>query len=227
MKIVYNAGHGYQTAGKRFDGLQEYDFNRAVCQYAKEITEDNYEGVQVLLTHSDKRDVPLKERTDTANKWKADVWVGVHANAFGTSYNSANGIETYIYGEQYREARELAELVQDNLVDITRLRDRGVKVANLHEVRETHMPAILVECGFMTNKAENMLLRTESYRLNCATAIVESLAKFYKWKLKPRTEDGVLYKVIEQKGAFAHKENADKLAQKINNAGGYAYVIKE
>src|SRR5690606_24125817 len=117
MRIAIDAGHGPDTPGKRSpDGsLREYQFNSAVARYvADELKE--YENVKVLLTHRDDRDVPLKERTDMANTWKADVFISIHANAAGDGWNAAQGIETYVHSSWPEPAVALANAVQRALV---------------------------------------------------------------------------------------------------------------
>ncbi|MBS4190319.1 N-acetylmuramoyl-L-alanine amidase [Bacillus sp. FJAT-49705] len=235
MKIMLDAGHGYHTAGKRSpDGLREYDFNRAVTNYAKEALE-NYENVIVYFAHSDERDIPLKERTNQANQLKVDSYVAIHANAFGSTWNNANGIETYIHPSKPKEAYELAQKIQHNLVISTGLNNRGVKTADFHVLRETKMTAVLVECGFMTNRNEAELLRSDKYRQTCAEAIVKAVVDQYKLKsetnskrspspTKTPTKTG-LYKV--QVGAYKDKKKADELAEALQKLGYSSYVYYE
>lgn len=187
MKIVIDAGHGPETPGKRSpDGsLREYQFNSAVARYAADRLFTGYEGVDIMLTHDDSRDVPLKERTDRANAWKADVFVSIHANAAGEGWSSAQGIETYVYTTRPAAALKLAEAVHRNLIRATGRPDRGVKTANFHVLRETKMPAILVECGFMTNREECELLKSDAYRRKCAEAIVAGIVEVYGLRKKP------------------------------------------
>lgn len=224
MKIVVDAGHGFETPGKRsVDGMGEYEFNRIVAKYAKEMLEQ-YENVEVFFTHSDGRDVPLIERTDIANELNVDAFISIHANAYGTGgWNSADGIETYVYTSKPKEAYELAKIVQDYLVKKTGRDDRGVKTANFHVLRETRMTAILCECGFMTNKEEAELLKQDQYRQTCAKAIVKGLVKFYNLKEQPKPKG--LYKV--QVGAFSKKKNAEKLAEELKNKGYDTYITFE
>lgn len=185
FKWVVNAGHSYNTSGKRSpDGMKEYEFNRAVANYIKEITYAEYEGVEIFFPHSDVRDVPLQERTDYANRLGADCWTGIHANAYGTTWNDANGIETFVYVTRPERAYTLALGVQRELVKVTGLINRGVKTGDLHEVRETHMDAILCECGFMTNQNEASLLKSDDYRRKVACAIVTAHAAFYGFRKK-------------------------------------------
>src|SRR5690606_11830869 len=131
------------------------------------------------------RDVPLKERTDRANAWKADLFVSIHANAAGDGWSSAQGIETYVYVSRPAPAVALANAVQRQLVRATGRPDRGVKSANFHVLRETKMTAILVECGFMTNREECELLKSDAYRRKCAEAIVAGIVETHGLRKKP------------------------------------------
>ncbi|MBY0123411.1 N-acetylmuramoyl-L-alanine amidase [Bacillus sp. S/N-304-OC-R1] len=236
MKIILDAGHGYHTPGKRSpDGMQEYEFNRAVAHYAKPLLE-NYQNITVYFAHSDVQDVPLKERTNKANVLKANVYVAIHANAYGSTWNEANGIETYVYSTKPKEAVELAQKIQRNLVIATGLRDRGVKTADFHLLRETNMTAVLTECGFMTNREEAALLKSETYRKTCAEAIVKALADQYGFVLKTaankssgsspsaQVKEG-LYKV--QAGAFKERKNAEELVHALKKLGYSPYIYFE
>ncbi|RHW38911.1 N-acetylmuramoyl-L-alanine amidase [Neobacillus notoginsengisoli] len=227
MKIMLDAGHGYSTAGKRSpSGMREYEFNRAVANFAKKELE-TYQNVTVYFAHSDDRDVPLKERTDKANKLGIDVYVAIHANAYQDTWNSANGIDTFVYVTKPREAVDLAQKVQRHLVAKTGLRDRGVKTANFHVLRETKMTSMLAECGFMTNREEEALLRSDTYRMTCAKAITAGIVEQYGLKKKPVAPKPVksLYKV--QVGAFRDKSHADELVKKVTAKGYQAFAVKD
>lgn len=182
MKIAIDAGHGPETPGKRSpDGmLREFHFNAAVAALLREQLL-GYSGVEVLFTHSQSRDVPLAERTGLANQWGADLFLSIHANASGSGgWDSANGIETYVYLTRTAAAMELANDVQLALVQATGLANRGVKTADFHVLRETKMTAILVECGFMTNQREAELLKNAQFRATCAAAMAERIAIRYR-----------------------------------------------
>lgn len=220
FKIAIDAGHGPNTGGKRTpdDSMREFHFNSVTARYVRDELE-KYEGVEVLFTHADdgSRDVPLKERTDKANAWMADALVSIHANAYGSTWNDAQGIETFVYTSRPTEAVKLAEAVQQHLLMETGRKNRGVKADNLHMVRESHMTAILVECGFMTNKTEAELLKSDSYRRACAKAIAEGLVEVYG--LKPKTVIATPAK--EYSGKFKDvpddhysKEATERLAEK-------------
>lgn len=231
LKIMLDAGHGYSTAGKRSpDGMKEYEFTRVVANFAKQFLE-SYQNVTVYFAHSDDRDVPLQERTNKANELKVDVYVSIHANAYGSNWNDANGIETYIHPRHSQVSTELAQKIQRYLIISTGLKDRGVKTADFHVLRETTMPAVLVECGFYTNHQEATLLRSETYRRTCADAIVKAIVDQYNLTKKankpdkeptPSSVNDGLYKV--QVGAFREKKYADELVEALKKQGYEPYV---
>lgn len=243
MKIMLDAGHGYNTPGKRSpDGMREYEFNRAVANNASQLLV-NYKNVTVYFSHSDQEDVSLQERTDKANRLNVDIFVSIHANAYGTGgWNNVGGIETYVYPTKPPLAYQLAQKIQRNLVLSTGLENRGVRTADFHVLRETKMDAVLAECGFMTNREEVKLLRSETYRKTVAEAIVKALADQFKLQPIPKANStpapataptkssapttkksaGGRYKV--QAGAFDNEQNATELAEQLRKAGFDAYI---
>ncbi|WP_240666607.1 N-acetylmuramoyl-L-alanine amidase [Longirhabdus pacifica] len=240
QKIVMDAGHGYLTAGKRTpDGtLREYQFNSAVAKYVREKLL-HYEKVEVLFTHSDERDVPLIERSNTANEWHADVFISIHANAFGKGdWNNVSGIETFVHISKPSEALQLARCVQQQFIQQTKRKDRGVKLADFHVLRETHMTAILVECEFMTNREAASLLKSERYQQTCANSIVQALVEMYRLipKKQPEHEDPLQDEHQEEEGhdvdtwyrvqvgAFRSKQKAMELQARLKKEGYAAFV---
>lgn len=232
MKICIDAGHGINTPGKRTprfeDGtfMKEFEFNSKVAEYLKEEL-INYRDVEVVFTHdhpSGITDVPLRDRTNMANRIKADLFISIHADAFGDGqdFNSAHGLTTFIYNKVPRETLEIAEAIHQELIRDTGRRDRGVKRENFHVLRETTMPAVLIEHGFMTNLGDATLLRNDSFRRRCGLSIANAVAGYYKLVKK---EEDYLYKV--QVGAFSKKSNADRLAKELKEKGYSVYIIKE
>jgi N-acetylmuramoyl-L-alanine amidase len=226
MKIVLDAGHGHDTPGKRTpDGMREYEFNRMTAHYAKHklLT---YEEVEIVYSHDDLRDVSLSERSNLANRLNAAAFVSIHANAFGTgSWNMVQGIETYVPAVYSPPSNILAAHVHTQLIQVTGRRDRGIKTADFHVLRETKMASILCECGFMTNMEEAQLLKSERYRKMCGEAIAGGVAAYFTLKEKKNVRSPSLFKV--QLGAFKEKKNADQLAAAVKKKGYEAFIFKE
>ncbi|WKA59678.1 N-acetylmuramoyl-L-alanine amidase [Planococcus shenhongbingii] len=171
MKIMIDAGHGPNTPGKRSpDGrLREFHFNAAVADEVKKRL--ILDGHSVFFSHQPDQDVPLHERTALANRLKADLFVSIHANAFGSVFNDTQGIETFIYTKSSADSIKFAGSIQQALILSTHRKNRSVKKADFAVLRDTGMPAVLIECGFMTNREETELLKLDAYRKRCASAI--------------------------------------------------------
>jgi len=228
MKIALDAGHGLSTAGKRTpDGMREWSFNSVVASHiANELK--GYMDVNTIRVDdvTGAIDVPLSTRTTKANSWGADVYISVHANAFGTGgWNNTQGIETFTYPTASRESFVLAKLVQDELVKATKRNDRGIKTANFAVLKSTQMPAILVECGFMTNKEEATLLKSDAYRKTCAVAITKGIAAMYGLKKKPEDKDPVYRVSVDGVQIFALREK-ENIIRQLDKFIGMAKEIK-
>ena len=124
-KIALDDGHGAETAGKRTpafpDGsvMKENEFNAAVAGCLKEALERC--GFAVLMVAPEEADTPLKTRVVRANDANADAYISIHANAYGSDWNSANGIESIVYEKVMGHSRtyELAECIHKSLIGKT------------------------------------------------------------------------------------------------------------
>lgn len=182
MLIAIDAGHGPNTPGKRTpDGkMREYAFNASV---ADEVCRALHGWCMTLRVDEPAIDVSLAARVQKANDARATCYVSIHANAHGTEWNDAHGIETYVSTETTialrQGSKQLAETVHRQLIAHTKRKDRGVKNGDFYVLRKTQMPACLIECGFMTHEAEAILLQSPAYRQKCAQAIVAALKEVY------------------------------------------------
>ena len=224
IKISIDDGHGAETAGKRTpkfaDGtaMKENEFNKIVAGYL-EIALKRC-GFAVVQTAPENNDIPLNVRVARANNANSDLHISVHANAYGNSWNNANGIETFVYNLHDTCSTNAAKAVQKEMVKATGLYDRGVKEnSNLYILNSTKMPAVLVECGFMTNKKEAELLRSDNYRRTIAEAICRGICscfgQAYKQSNKPQKE---VYKVEKSKIIVDGKTyDIDRILHEGNN----------
>ncbi len=183
IKVGLDAGHGGfgVTPGKRTpDGEYEWDFNNKVAKaFASELA--LYQGVisKRFDDPSGKRDVPLKERTDGANSWGADYYISFHHNANTAEWGNWTGVETFVYiGNKSTESGKLAQAIHPAVVKAYGLRDRGIKEANLHIVREFNGPAILIEGGFMDSTIDIKKLRDDLVLTNAGKMIAQAFAEY-------------------------------------------------
>ncbi|MEC0170014.1 N-acetylmuramoyl-L-alanine amidase family protein [Paenibacillus graminis] len=173
--VVLDAGHGAKDSGAvGVTGKYEKNFNLAVVLKAAALLKQE-NMVDVVLTRSDDTFLELKERAGMANNLKADLFISVHANSGSSS--AASGSETYY---QRAASKALANVMHKYLVQATGLSDRGVRYGNFHVIRETTMPAVLLEVGYLSNKGDESLLFSEDLQNKVAAGIVAGIKEYLK-----------------------------------------------
>ncbi len=179
--VVIDAGHGGHDPGARgFHGTLEKDLNLKLAKIVR-LRSFAHPELTVVLTRSDDRFLELTERTDIANRHRADLYVSIHANAHSDA--RAEGIETLISerltGVKRRQSAALAGALQQVMIRQLTARDRGVKEQHLY-LRHADMPSALVETGFLTNPDEERRLNQLAYQLKVADAIVAGVLDYLK-----------------------------------------------
>ena len=228
FKLALSAGHGLYTAGKRcmksIDPCEtrEWLLNSRICSKIEEKL-DAYTGYELIRLDdpTGKEDVALSTRTSKANNFKADFYLSIHHNA-GVMGSNRGGIVAYTYTKVSNVTLDWQKALYDAVVASTGLRgDRTtpLAMANFHECRETKMPTVLLECGFMDSKTDVPIILTEDFADKVATAIVSVLVK--KGNLVKK-QSNKIYRV--QVGAYRNKDKA-KLIQAQLKAAGYNAII--
>ncbi len=183
--IVLDPGHGGTDTGAiGVDGLQEKDITLLVAKRVQQLLTDS--GARVVMTRDDDQDVygpsatdaqELQARVDVGEATGgAEVFLSIHCNAFAKP--AAHGTETYYYPKSEND-KALAQALQDGMLDHGRLRDRGVKQARFYVLRNSSLPAALVELAFITNYEEKKLLADEDFQQEMALGICEGLANYF------------------------------------------------
>lgn len=190
VKIALDAGHGINTPGKRTpDGEREWTFNNKVL-LACAAKLGSFENVQILRLDdpTGNTDVPLKVRTDKANVWGADILVSIHHNALVGKWGSHGGVETFVDLTASAASKSIAAIIHPLIVESMALRDRGCKTKDLHMTRESTMPAILTEGGFMDSTTDIAALRSSARLKLQGEAIADGLAIYFKLQQKKKEE---------------------------------------
>lgn len=199
-KIALDGGHGLHTPGKRSPSDErEWSFNNIVVRATQERLED-YHSAEVLRLDdpTGRTDTPLAARTNQANRWGADILVSIHHNAFRGVWGTHTGVETYTYTGNQPESTKLANAVQPRVAKAMGLNNRGVLKKNLHMLRESNMPAILTEGGYMDSTIDIKVMRSATKLRDQGVAIADGIAEYLGLKLKtvskPSKEEIRLYK---------------------------------
>jgi N-acetylmuramoyl-L-alanine amidase len=183
--IAIDDGHGQSTSGKRTPNIagvgviKENTFNRAVASLLN--IELKRCGFRTLLVAPTDYDTPLGTRTALANRNNASAYISIHYNAGG-----GTGVETYHYPGS-SSGKKLATLVHKYVRGGTAQRDRGVKSANFQVLRETHMPACLVEYGFMDDpsRTEAKRMIDTNFQKECAVETAKGICEYFGVKYVP------------------------------------------
>ena len=195
-KLALVAGHYLGTSGKRClksldpNETREWVLNNRIADKVENLLGD-YNGIEVLRLDdtTGNKDISLEKRTDSANKFDADFYLSIHHNAAGKLFNGG-GIVAYVYTNAIEASIEWQKLLYNALIATTGLkgnRSNPLAKANLHECRETDMPAVLLELGFMDSTTDVPIILTEEYADQCAAAIVKVIVD--KWELTAKVKE--------------------------------------
>ena len=216
-KIFIDAGHGGNDPGAVNGARQEKNDNlRFSLALGKRLQEN---GFQVLQSRTTDTALSLNDRSRVANNWKADLAIIVHRNSFSNA--SANGQEVWTYTKVDQKTKNFANAIYNEIVSVYAQSKRGVKQGDLHMVRETSMPAVLLEIGFISNTLDNQ--KYDEFFNQYVKAVTKAIFKEFdvaynaENSLPAPQPTGQLFKV--QIGAFSNRANAENILQKAKNSG--------
>lgn len=171
--VVIDAGHGGKDPGaSSITKKKEKDFNLAVALKVQQLLLEQGPSINVVMTRESDTYPTLQDRVKIAENANADIFISIHANSGPAT---ATGVETYYTRS---ESAGLAKVMHKHLVESSGLPDRKVRTQSLHVTRETTMPAVLLECGYLSNKNDEALLYTEEFQNNVAQGIVDGIKEY-------------------------------------------------
>ena len=140
-------------------------------------------GYRVVMTRHRDRSTSLEKRSSLANRYRNALFVSIHFNAAANL--KAKGIEIFYYDshknrEKSIESKLLADSALAKIIHYTKALSRGVKRGNLHVIRETVMPSILIEGGFLSNESEVHRLKNRKYLNRLAWGAAKGIDHFVK-----------------------------------------------
>ena len=174
--VVIDPGHGGQDPGAiGIGGIRETDVVLEVSKIVEKLLSEK--GVKVSLTRGNEVDLDLSPRVSLANKINADIFVSIHANASRGKRRDINGLETFYY--RGWRGRLLAKKIQKQILRVSPgSPDRGVKQGRYYVIKNTRMPAVLVEIGFLTGRLDARRLEKITHRKRLAYAIAKGILEY-------------------------------------------------
>ena len=171
LRVVLDPGHGGRDRGAVWGGVRESDLNLRVATRTE--SKLKARGYSVTMTRRSDVFVSLARRAQISNQYAKAVFVSIHFNA--SKFQSVRGAETFYAGTK---GRALAQAIQRERVSKLRVVNRGVFFRRYSVLRQTACPAVLVECGFISNSSERARCTTSSYQSLAAEAIVAGIERY-------------------------------------------------
>ncbi|WHH61328.1 N-acetylmuramoyl-L-alanine amidase CwlD [Petroclostridium sp. X23] len=191
--IIIDAGHGYPDGGAsgKTSGVLEMDINLKIAQKLQALLEQS--GGTVVLTRADdnsihdadkntirsKKNSDLRNRKSIMEQSQADAFISIHLNQFEQS--KYYGAQVF-YSTNDEQSKVLGEVIQKELIEgVDNGNNRKAKPAtsDIYLLREASIPAVVVECGFLSNPKEEELLQSDSYQKKLAWSMYVALIKYF------------------------------------------------
>ncbi len=187
--VMLDPGHGgYDPGATTKQGVYEKSINLQIAQKVKEMLGPS--GIEIFLTREEdvdyvpdgvkgkttKKQIDLNRRIEMAKEANADIFVSLHVNATVTGLES--GSETF-YHYQSESGKRLAELIQQEVIKIPGMNRRIAKPGDFYIIKNTNMPAVIVEVGYLSSLKEQKKLQQSWYQEQLARAIAKGIANFF------------------------------------------------
>ncbi len=171
--VIIDPGHGGHDSGGQWGKVYEkhlaLDTSIRLESHLKKM------GYNTILTRRSDYFVSLPSRMQAANKYRNAIFISIHYNY--TWKQQVSGIETFYHNQA---SHQLAKDVHKGVMSRTKVVDRGVKYARYYVIRNTPMPAVLVEGGFVSNSNERSRMKTAWFRDAIARGIADGVQRFRK-----------------------------------------------
>lgn len=192
MIVCIDPGHGGNDSGAVANGIREKDANLAVSLLVRDMLQS--QGIEVLMTRETDVYVSYQDRVNLANSKRADAFISIHHNAAANT--EARGLEIF-YSIVGGEGKRLSEFIHSRYrALIPELPSRGVKTKRLNDgrdyyyvIRETRMPAIIIEGGFLTNIEDATLIKQRHFQERQAQAISQGVVLWGGGSIMPEVPE--------------------------------------
>jgi N-acetylmuramoyl-L-alanine amidase len=187
--VVVDAGHGGRDSGavRRYGPPEKVVALDVAQRVEKKLSESQ---LRTVMTRNSDVFIPLDTRVNVGATQKSSVFVSIHFN--DSRRRAIQGFETYYHSPS---SYDLAQRIQNKLLTMPHAVNRGVRPANYRVLRKAPYPAVLVECGFLSNRSEGRSARSSGYREQLADKIAEAIVE---QRYGPGAYHGGMQSVVEQ-----------------------------
>ena len=190
-RVIIDAGHGEPDGGAvTSDGVKESALNLQIAQKLEEILIDD--GMEVIMTRKDENNIAdtdkqskirdmkvsdINNRIKIANESNADFLISIHMNKYNGT--GCKGWQTF-YNKNSENGKKLAEAIQEGIKEVVQTDNKrtALKIENIKLVDKSTIPTVIVECGFISNPEEKILLQSDEYQEKLAEGIANGTKKY-------------------------------------------------
>ncbi|WP_256816520.1 N-acetylmuramoyl-L-alanine amidase [Cytobacillus sp. Bac17] len=209
VKIFIDPGHGGTDPGAVGNGLQEKNLTLKIATCIKDILTLEYDNVSIRMSRTGDQTVSLSERTNAANAWGADFFLSVHINAGG-----GTGYEDYVYPGVGAPTTTYQNNIHSEVIKLVDFYDREKKQTNFHVLRETSMPALLTENGFIDNANDAAKLKSSTFIENLVRGHVNGIVKSFNL---PKKNSAVYHTVVSGDTVYSLSRTYGSTVQQIKD----------
>ena len=169
--VVIDAGHGGQDLGGQWG--QVYEKHLALDTALRLEANLKSMGYNTVMLRRNDYFLTLQQRVDMANRYKNAIFVSIHYNY--TWKSQVSGLETFYYS---LPGQALAQCVQNSMASHTNTVNRNAKFARFYVIRNSRLPAILVESGFVSNETERKRMKSADFRESIARSVAAGIQNY-------------------------------------------------
>lgn len=169
QRVILDPGHGGKDKGALWGGVRESDLNLKVAKKIETLLKAR--GIPVTMTRQSDQFISITKRAQICNQYRNAILVSIHFNA--SRFPQVSGVETYYASAS---GKELAKNIHSKLLTKLKVKDRHIRQGAQYAIlNKTNCPAVLVECGYISNNHERQLCNQSWYQSLAASAITDGI----------------------------------------------------
>ena len=181
FKVVIDPGHGGIDTGTHYNSIYEKNINLDIAKYLN----DSLKKSNIITFMTREKDIlykksrakDLKYRPEFANEKEVDLFVSIHINHFPSA--NARGSQVF-YKQSSNKSKKLAKDIQSKLIELDSANKREIKTGNYYVLNQVNCPAVLIECGFLSNENDRNNLTSSDYQKKFAEKIKEGIINYFQ-----------------------------------------------
>ncbi len=185
FKVAIDPGHGGIDTGTNYNSIYEKNINLDIAKYLNEsLKESNIIAIMTRekdILYKKSRAKDLKYRPEFANEKEVDLFVSIHVNHFPSA--NAKGSQIF-YKQSSKKSKKLAKDIQSKLIELDSANNREIKTGNYYVLNQVNCPAVLIECGFLSNETDRNNLTDRNYQKIFAGKIKEGIINYLQKDLE-------------------------------------------